>query len=87
MRLNGVPDADIELFLAITNSSGNIFSNDSLPGNFPITMPPILPHTFSISDGTETMLLQFTSVTPVPEPSCLGLAILGLGLMGVRRRR
>ena len=87
MRLNGTDDANVELFLAITDTSGNVFGDDSLPNPFPINMPPNLPHTFSLEDGTETMLLQFTSLTPVPEPSVFGLALIGGALIATRRRR
>lgn len=87
MSLNGVPNADVELFLAISDSSGTVFSNDALPDPFPITMPPNLPHTFSLGDGTETMLLQFTSITPIPEPTMIGLLLFGCALFGIGRRR
>ncbi len=87
MTLNGVPDSNIALLLAITDTTGNIFSNDSLPSPFPITMPPNLPHTFSLSDGTETMLLQFLTVTPIPEPSSLALVALGTAVVFTRRNR
>lgn len=87
MSLNGSLDSDIELFLAITDGSGGVFSDDSLPDLFPISMPPILPHTFILNDGTEMLIMQFTSVTPVPEPGLLSLAGFGLAILGTRRKR
>ena len=88
MMLNGVPDADIELFLAISDSSGSVFVDDSLPNPFPISMPPNIPHTFSLNDGNATILLQFTSLTPVPEPSTMAILSIGfVAVMATRRRR
>jgi hypothetical protein len=93
MSVNGTPNTSVQLLLAMTDSSGNAFTNDSLPASFPFARPPLanpaptFPHTFSLVDSGGTLLLQFTSLQPVPEPSVLALTLLGPAAYVIARRR
>lgn len=62
MSVNGTPDANIELTIAITDGSGTAFSDDSIPGVFHFSFPGP-PHTFSLGDREGTLLKQFVDVT------------------------
>ena len=59
MSIDGTPDEDVQLFLAITDDA---FLNDDLIDPFPAYTFGFLgtPHTFSLKDTHGTMLLQFT---------------------------
>jgi hypothetical protein len=63
MSLNGQPDPSLSVWLAITDSSGAAFSDDSLPKQFPFTNISAYPHTFSVKDSNGTLLLQLSSIT------------------------
>ena len=59
MSIDGTPDEDIRLFLAITDDA---FQSDDLKDPFPFYTFGFLgtPHTFSLKDEQGTMLMQFT---------------------------
>jgi hypothetical protein len=64
MSIDGVPDEDIELFLAI---SEDVFDDDDLIDPFPLYHFGFLgtPHTFSLEDDQGTMLLQLSAAAEV----------------------
>ncbi len=94
MSANGTPNSNIQLGIAMTDSSGNAFSSDALPSTFPFAQPPLnsnlpnsFPHTFSLSDANGTLLFQLNSLTQgVPEPSSFLLVLLGPAFVAVGRR-
>jgi hypothetical protein len=59
MSIDGTPDDDVQLFVAIT---GDAFTSDDLIDPFPSYTFGFLgtPHTFTLKDPQGTMLLQFT---------------------------
>jgi hypothetical protein len=61
MSLDGTPDDDIQLFVAITE---DVFDDDALIDPFPLYDFGFLgtTHTFSLEDDEGTMLLQLTGV-------------------------
>jgi hypothetical protein len=66
MSLDDIADGDVELFLAMTDDSGEAFTSDLLPTIFPMFIHPggpSIPHTFSLKDDDGTMLLQFNWIT------------------------
>lgn len=63
MKLDGMPAPMLKLWIAITDSSGAMLKNDSLPDPFPVLDIAKTPHTFSIEDGGGTLLMQLTSLT------------------------
>lgn len=101
MLLNGIAAPDADLTIAMTDASGAAFGNDSLPTLFPFAQPPLttstinFPHTFSLSDNNGTLLLQFDSLSAVPEPSTMmlslfsltGIAVFGCLVRFLRARR
>lgn len=64
MKLNGVTDSTLKLFVAVTE---DVFSNDDLIDPFPLYDFGFLgtPHTFSLENSQGTMLMQIDSVTEV----------------------
>lgn len=69
MNVNGAARQDVQLTIAFTDSSGNAFTNDSLPFPLPFAVAPLaqpspffFPHTFSLKDNSGTMLLQLDSI-------------------------
>jgi hypothetical protein len=68
MSFDGVPDEDIEMFLAVTEE--DVFASDALINPFPFYTFGLLgtPHTFSLEDEQGTVLLQFLSA--VVEVEC-----------------
>ena len=75
------PGAGTEVtgFFVYESSTADANAADPTRGNY--------EHTFTLNDGSETLILQFTSVTPVPEPALLGFSMLGAAVIGLRRRR
>jgi hypothetical protein len=65
MSIDGTPDEDIELFLAVMEE--DVFPDDDLVNPFPSYTFGFLgtPHTFALEDDQGTMLLQFESVQTV----------------------
>lgn len=61
MSLDGVPDEDVELFLAV---SEDVFDDDALINPFPFYEFGFLgdSHTYTLKDDRGTILMQFTSV-------------------------
>ena len=69
MLRDGNADSSIALSLAITDTSGTAFANDSLPTTFPAKLgaftgavPPDPAHTFRLADGSGSVLFQFKSL-------------------------
>ena len=61
MSVNGVADEELNLTIAITDSSGNAVNSTAAPVAFSFT--PAMPHTFSLSHDAGTLLMQFVTLT------------------------
>jgi hypothetical protein len=97
MSLGGVPNPNLGLFIAFVDSFGAAFSSDALPSTFPFAQPPLggppvtFPHTFTLTDGNGTLLLQLSSLTQqpavvVPEPGAGWLLLGGVLVAAVGTR-
>jgi len=62
MTVDGKQDADVHVWLSITDGSGAVFTTDLLPGAFPFLEIKSYPHTFSVKDGGGTLLLQLSEM-------------------------
>lgn len=58
MTIDGRDDTELGVWFAVTDGSGEAFSDDGLPTSWPFGEITDLPHTFSIEDGGGTLLLQ-----------------------------
>ncbi|MCB9681099.1 MAG: hypothetical protein H6733_06460 [Alphaproteobacteria bacterium] len=68
MSANGLPNADLETWLSITDSSGTVFASPAPPATFPFVPIASFPHTFYIDDGNGRVQMQMTSVTQTLTP-------------------
>jgi hypothetical protein len=64
MKLDGVDAPSLVLLIAITDTTGAMLSSDAEPNPFPTVPFPSTPHTFSIDDGSSTLLMQLDSLGP-----------------------
>lgn len=74
MKVDGVPDPEAQVWIALVDGTGAAFSDDNLPDPLPFTQPPLsdgvpwyFPHTISLRDATGTLLLQLNDIYPKPE--------------------
>ncbi len=92
MQLDGIADANLRLDFIFRDTTASTFPSDALPTSpAPINLSPSLPHTFILKELNtgDYVLLRFSQVTQVPEPSALFLSLLGMVavVLVVRRKR
>ena len=63
MSLDGTANPELKVSLSITDGSGAAFASDALPQSFPLLDIGSYTHTFSITDGGGTLMLQLSSLT------------------------
>ena len=62
MFVDGLESIDLGLFFAIVNGDGSAFPSDEEPEDLTVFNPVDDPHTFALTDGGGTLLLQFTEL-------------------------
>ena len=91
LSVNGVESSTASLLFAASGNPG-LFADDSLPLSPAVFISSVggpsdfLPHTFSLNDGDSSLLLQFTSVSAVPEPGVAIPFLLGALAFTWRKR-
>lgn len=62
MAMDGVPDPELEIWIAISSSDSEFLTSEALPEAFPSVDIADTPHTFSVDDAGGTLLLQLDSL-------------------------
>jgi hypothetical protein len=63
MKLDGTAARDLKLGIAIASGNATFLGSDALPSPFPTIDITHTAHTFSLSDGGGTLLMQLTALT------------------------